>query len=165
MDNSWFGWEETVPCVVGCSADSPVSSPLNPTSNSLLQSWQQKMSSNMAIFPLEAKTTLVITIWLGLGSIWVRVRIFTIFITNYWNYKFITTWYHLYGALQVALMVKNLPANAENLRDMGWIPGWVGKIPGEGNGNPLQYSCLENPMDRGTWQATVHGVARVRLSD
>ena len=39
---------------------------------------------------------------------------------------------------------------------------WVGKAPGEGNGNPLQYSCLENPMDRGAWRATVHGVARVR---
>ena len=37
---------------------------------------------------------------------------------------------------------------------------WVGKIPGEGNGNPLQYSCLENPMDRGAWRATVHGVTR-----
>ena len=44
-----------------------------------------------------------------------------------------------------------------------WRPGfdpWVGKIPGEGNGNPLQYSCLGNPMDRGAWQATVHGVAK-----
>ena len=38
---------------------------------------------------------------------------------------------------------------------------WVGKSPGEGNGNPLQYSCLENPMDRGAWQATIHGVKRV----
>ena len=44
---------------------------------------------------------------------------------------------------------------------------WVGKVPGEGNGNPLQFSCLENPTDRGAWQATVHGVAssRTRLSD
>ena len=48
----------------------------------------------------------------------------------------------------MALLVKNLPANP-----------WVGKIPGVGSGNPLQYSCLENPMDRGTWQATVHEVA------
>ena len=45
--------------------------------------------------------------------------------------------------------------------DPGSIPGW-GRSPAEGNGNPLQYSCLENPMDRGAWQATVHGVARVR---
>ena len=53
-------------------------------------------------------------------------------------------------------MVKNLPANAE---DMGSIPG-SGRSHGGGNGNPLQYSCLENPMDRGAWQATVHGVAK-----
>ena len=44
--------------------------------------------------------------------------------------------------------------------DPGSIPG-LGRSPGEGNGNPLQYSCLENPMDRGTWRATVHGVTRV----
>ena len=45
-------------------------------------------------------------------------------------------------------MVKNLPANAEDIRDVGSIPGW-GRLPGERHGNPLQYSCLENPMDRG----------------
>ena len=50
---------------------------------------------------------------------------------------------YIYRASQVVLVVKNLPANAG----------------GEGNGNPLQYSCLENPMDRGAWQAVVHGVA------
>ena len=43
--------------------------------------------------------------------------------------------------------------------DLGSIPG-LGRFPGEGNGNPLQYSCLQNSMDRGTWQATVHGVAK-----
>ena len=52
-------------------------------------------------------------------------------------------------------MVKNLPVNAGNARDMGSIPG-LGRSPGVGNGNPLQYSCLENPMDRGAWWATVH---------
>ena len=52
-------------------------------------------------------------------------------------------------------MVKNLPANAE---DMGLIPG-LGRSPGEGNGYPVQYSCLGNPMDRGAWRAIVHGVA------
>ena len=56
-----------------------------------------------------------------------------------------------------ALVVKNPPADAGDLRDVGWIPG-SGRSPGEGNGNPLQYSCLENPMDRGAWRATVHGV-------
>ena len=53
-------------------------------------------------------------------------------------------------------MVKNLPANAE---DMGSIPG-LGRSPGEGNGNLLQYSCLESPMDRGSWLAKVYGVAK-----
>ena len=50
-------------------------------------------------------------------------------------------------------------ASACNVGDLGWIPG-LGRSPGEGNGNPLQYSCLENPMDRGAWWATVHGVAK-----
>jgi len=50
--------------------------------------------------------------------------------------------------------------SACNAGDLGSIPG-SGKSPGEGNGNPLQYSCLENPMDRGAWWATVHGVARI----
>ena len=55
-------------------------------------------------------------------------------------------------------VVKNLPAMAG---DTGLIPG-LGRSPGEGNGNPIQYSCLENPMDRETWWATVHGVAKSR---
>jgi len=63
-------------------------------------------------------------------------------------------------------VVKNLPSNAGDVRDMGSIPG-LGRSPGGGNGNPLQYSCLENPMDRGAWQATVHGIAKsqTQLSD
>ena len=56
-------------------------------------------------------------------------------------------------------MVKHLPVNAGDARDMGLIPG-SGRSPGEGNGNPLQYPGLENPMDRGAWWATVHGVAK-----
>ena len=62
--------------------------------------------------------------------------------------------------------VKNLPANSGGVRDVDLIPGW-GRYPGEGNGNPLQYSCLKNPMDRGAWWTTAHGVAksRTRLSD
>ena len=63
-------------------------------------------------------------------------------------------------------VVKNLPDNAEDARDMGLIPG-LGRPPREGNGNPLQYSCLENSVDRDAWQATVHGVAKsqTRLSN
>ena len=58
-------------------------------------------------------------------------------------------------------MVKNLPANAGDAKDAGSIPG-SGRSPGEGNGNPLQYSCLENSTDRGTWLATVHGATKRR---
>ena len=56
-------------------------------------------------------------------------------------------------------VVKNPTANAGDARDSGSIPG-SGRSSGEGNGNPLQFSCLENPMDRGAWWATVHGVAK-----
>ena len=57
------------------------------------------------------------------------------------------------GASQVVLAVKNPPANAGDIKDVGSITGW-------GNGNPLQYFCLENPMDRGAWWAMVHGVTK-----
>ena len=62
----------------------------------------------------------------------------------------------------MALVAKNPPANAE---DLGSIPGW-GRSPGEGNGNPLQFSCLKTPMDRGAWQSIVDGVTKswTRLS-
>ena len=56
-------------------------------------------------------------------------------------------------------VVKNPPANARDARDFGSIPG-LGRFPGEGNSNPLQYSCLENSMDGGVWKATVHGVTK-----
>ena len=56
-------------------------------------------------------------------------------------------------------MVQNLPANAGATGDAGLIPG-LGRFPGGGHGNPLQYSRLENPMDRGAWQAIVHGVVK-----
>ena len=59
---------------------------------------------------------------------------------------------------QLALVVKNRPANAG---DVGSIPG-SRKSPGGGHGNPLQYSCLENPMNRGAWRPTVHGVAKTQ---
>ena len=64
-------------------------------------------------------------------------------------------------ASQVALVVKNPSANA---RDMGLIPG-SGRSPGGGHGNPLRYSGLENPMERGAWWATVHGVAELDTTE
>ena len=64
------------------------------------------------------------------------------------------------------LEIKNLPANAGDTRDAGSVPE-SGRSPAVGNGNPLQYTCLENPMDRGAWQATVYGVTKswTRLSN
>ena len=62
-------------------------------------------------------------------------------------------------ASQVVLAVKNLTANAGDLRDVSSISE-SGRSPGGGHGNPLQYSCLENPMDRGAWWAIVHGVTK-----
>ena len=60
---------------------------------------------------------------------------------------------------QVVLVVKNPPANAGDVRDAGSIPG-SRRSPGGGHGNPLQYSCLENPMDRGAWRATVNRITK-----
>ena len=59
-----------------------------------------------------------------------------------------------------SIVLKNPPANAEDARDTGLIPG-LGRSPGVGNGNPLQYSCLENSMDKEAWWATVQGPQRV----
>ena len=73
------------------------------------------------------------------------------------NYDTLGEW----GASQVALVVKNLLANAGDIRDAGLIPG-SGRSLRVGNGNPVQYSCLGNPMDRRAWRATVCGVANSR---
>ena len=77
-----------------------------------------------------------------------------------------TRYYLFPGASQVVLIVKNPSTNAGDLREVSLIPE-SGRSPGEGNGNPLQYSCLENRMDGEAWWATVHGVAksRTRLSN
>ena len=71
-----------------------------------------------------------------------------------------------YQVVQASLVAQDSKESACNARgDPGFIPG-LGRSPGEGHGNPLQYSCLENPMDRGAWWAIVHGVtkSRTRLS-
>ena len=60
----------------------------------------------------------------------------------------------------MVLVVRNLPASAGDVRDNSSIPG-SGRSPGGGHGSPLQYSCLENPMDNGAWQATIHRVAEL----
>ena len=65
----------------------------------------------------------------------------------------------IHAASQVVIVIKNLSTNAGDVRDVGSIPG-LGRSPGEGNGSLLQYSCLEDSMDRGAWRATVHGVTK-----
>ena len=74
------------------------------------------------------------------------------------TYKLGTS-HHLEGSSQVALVVKNPPANAEDIRDSSLIPE-SGRSRGGGHGNPVQYSCLENPLDRRAWWAEVHRVAQ-----
>ena len=69
------------------------------------------------------------------------------------------TVYYALKASQLAPVVKNLPANTGDVRDTDSIPG-LGRSPGGGHSNPLQYSCLENPMDRGALQAMVHRAAK-----
>ena len=68
-------------------------------------------------------------------------------------------WFGYTEASQVAQVVKNLPANAGDIRDSGSVPGWERSLGG-GHGNSLQYSCLENPVDRAAWWAAVHEVAK-----
>ena len=80
--------------------------------------------------------------------------------TFIWSFERGTIYIYLtHGAPQVARVIKNLPAHAGDVRDMGLIPG-LGRSPGVGSGNPLQYSRLEDPMDREAWWDIVHGVAK-----
>ena len=67
-------------------------------------------------------------------------------------------------ASHMAPMLKDPPVNARDIRDLGLIPG-LGRSPGRGQGNPLQYSCLENPMERGAWWARVHGVTESDMTE
>ena len=78
------------------------------------------------------------------------------------SWTWLSNWMELivdYGASQVVLVVKNLSANAGDTRHSGLIPG-LGRSPGGGHGNPLESSCLKNPVDRGAWRAMVHRVAK-----
>ena len=84
--------------------------------------------------------------------------------TSQWTIQYTNRWFQsvrdtMKKMKQVALVVKNPPANTGDVRGAGLIPGSE-KFPGGRHGNPLQYSCLENPMDRGAWRATVHGVTK-----
>ena len=93
-------------------------------------------------------------------------KIVYIFLTQFWYFALVhkrfscrsPPFMHLWAS-RVVLVVKSSPANAGDIRDVGLVPE-LGRSPGGGRGNLLQYSCLENPMDRGAWQAIVHGVTK-----
>ena len=76
-----------------------------------------------------------------------------------WLHSYVLLHGDFHTVLTLALVVKSLSAKAGDIRGMDSIPG-LGRSPGGGHGHPLQYSCLENPMDRGVWRVTVHGVAK-----
>ena len=84
--------------------------------------------------------------------------------TNYPPYPRFALVVNLFSPLPAGAVAKNLPANAEDTRDMGSIPR-SRRFPGGGNGNLLLYSCLENPMDTGPWWATVHVVAESDMTE
>ena len=91
--------------------------------------------------------------------IYIYIYIYILVHGKYILYIYIYLWVYMYtGASQVEIVVKN-PTNAEDTGDMGSIPG-LGRSPGGGHGNPFQYSCLENSMDRGTWQTIVHIITK-----
>ena len=79
-------------------------------------------------------------------------------------YYFLDSAYKPHQASQGALELKNMPASTEDIGEVGSISG-LGRSPGGRHGNPLQYSCLENFMDRGVWQATVHGVPKSQTTE
>ena len=97
--------------------------------------------------------------FIKLGDFWPLIFQFFWSVLSFLLGLFNTVQYVIEGTSQVVLVVKMLPVNIGDIRDTGLIPG-LGRSPGGGHGNPLQYSCLENPMDRGTWWATVHGVTK-----
>ena len=105
--------------------------------------------------------------WIFQVSMWDNTRIlFSVFFFLLSKYNREDTCMLIYTYMYISILgfpggsvVKNLPANAGDTRHVGLIPG-LGRSPGRGNGNPLQYSCLENPMDRGAWRAMVHSLTK-----
>ena len=93
---------------------------------------------------------------------WVRYGEIKALVHCYWECKMVQPFGNLYGSSlvsQVVLVVKNSPSNAGDVSYVGSIPG-SRRSPEGGHGNPLQYSCLNNPKDRGAWRATLHRVAK-----
>ena len=133
--------------------------------------WESYLSSSILIFSLAISNSLKLMTIISNSGIFVSFpnlffSFYMVLYLVYWVFNsllYVSNHFkHTYSpwwASQGALMVKNPPANAGDIRDVGSIPG-SGKSLGEGNGNPLQYPFQENSMDGGAWQATVHGVAK-----
>ena len=124
-----------------------------------MSQWGGKIHSTNAVFYLHLYVTLSrVTLICHLTSrshLW-RYAVTEVRISDVWE----NLWkVGIIGPSLVVQVVQNPPANAEDVRDAGLIPG-LGRSPGGGHGNPLRYSCLENPMDRGARQVTVHGAAK-----
>ena len=83
--------------------------------------------------------------------------------TNLKPFPSLRTTYYALWAFEEVTVVKNLPASAGAVRDLGSVPA-LGRTPGRGPGNPLQYSCLENPVDRGAWRVTVHRITESNIT-
>ena len=114
----------------------------------------KKNGTNEFIYKTRVESQMwMISLWLRGNKGW---RVAIIWEIRIDRYTILCIWIRV---SQMALVVKKQPANAGDIRDMGLDP-WVGKIPGEENGNLLQYFCLENPMDRAAWWATVHRVSK-----
>ena len=93
------------------------------------------------------------------GPIYFKLQVLFYTLTKALGQRFEVFSFLYQNLLYLTSLAQTVKASAYNVGDPGSIPG-LGRSPGEGNGNPLQYSCLENPMDRGAWWATVHGVAK-----
>ena len=125
-----------------CSLSVPKASPTKPASSSKMPCCFSTMKNGQK----DSSAIILPCFSLKISG---DVFIFTVIEGAYWHER----------ASQVVLVVKNLPANAGDVRDTGSIPG-LGRFPAGGHGNPVQCSCLENPMDRRAWWAIVHRVAK-----
>ena len=117
-----------------------------------------EVSASASVLPMNIQDWFLLgwTGWISLQSKGLSRVFSNTIVQKHQTYVLLKSW-----ASQVTLVVKNLPADAGNVRDAGSIPGLRGS-PGEGDGNPLEYSCLENLMGRGAWQATDHGVSKIQ---
>ena len=113
----------------------------------------------VSLIILKRSLVFPILLFSSISLHWSLRKAFLYLLAILWNSAF--RWEYL-SFSQVPLMIKNPPANAGDIRDAGSIPG-LGRSPGGGHGKPLLYSCLENPIGRGNWQAMIHRIAKSQI--